>query len=99
MTVSHLEEFILVPKAYYNELIRKSESIPITKKSQMAEPKPETEYLTTEDLQQMLGVSRTTIKNWRDQKLLPYRKFGRKVLFTKDDVKKLERLKMGRKEQ
>ncbi len=96
MTQTNFEEFILVPKAYYNELLRLSDLKSSPVETTVAEVQPNAKYLTTDDVMEMLGVSRTTIKNWRDNKLLPYRKFGRSVRFTMEDVKKLEREKLGK---
>lgn len=54
-------------------------------------------YLTTEELAKYLGLSKSTLDNWRAQtterKLvgLPFKKFGRAVRYKKEDILEFER--------
>lgn len=44
------------------------------------------DYLTTEQVMDILGVSRQTIHNWTCARKLPYYKFGKTLRFKAQDI-------------
>jgi excisionase family DNA binding protein len=45
-------------------------------------------YLTKDQIAQVLGVTRRTVENWMNQRLLPHLKLGRTVRFDLEDVRR-----------
>jgi len=46
------------------------------------------DWLTTEDVMEMMNVSRRTVQNYRDKGKIPYSKEGRKILYPRKGVEK-----------
>jgi excisionase family DNA binding protein len=44
------------------------------------------DYITTDQLIEMLGVSRQTIHNWTSSKQITYYKFGKNLRFKRSDI-------------
>jgi excisionase family DNA binding protein len=53
-----------------------------------APPAAPTELLTIEQVCRMLNVSKTTLAEWRAAGILPYKKYGKRVLFELEAVLK-----------
>lgn len=57
----------------------------------------ESDYLTTEELAKYLGLSKSTLNNWRAQSTekkvigIPFKKFGRAIRYKKSDILEFER--------
>lgn len=86
----NLTEFILVPKASYEELLLRANNATIeVEQKQIEEPENEY-YFDTAEVMRLLNVSRMTLQNWRDKGLLPFRRFGRKIRYKKEDISALE---------
>ncbi len=83
-------DFIMVSRSHYEDLLLRANKV-IQNETERSNAILEQEsYYNTEEVMALLKVSRQTIKNWRDEGILPYRKFGRKVLFKTEDLEKLE---------
>ncbi len=85
-----MEDFIMVSRSYYEKLVLKANNVNQNPEPHIKQRVQSDYYYNTEEVMEMLKVSRPTIKNWRDAGILPYRKFGRKVRFKKEDIEKLE---------
>lgn len=44
------------------------------------------DWLTTEEVMEMMSVSRRTIQNYRDQGKIPYSQEGRKILYPREGI-------------
>lgn len=45
------------------------------------------DYLTTKEVQEMFGICKHTVMNWRNKNILPYIKInGRKFIYKKEDI-------------
>lgn len=55
----------------------------------LSKPEPSSEkYLTINEVAKLLNVSLPTIWAWRKEGKLPFKRIGRRVLFSKTDVEK-----------
>lgn len=52
------------------------------------------DWLSTEEVMEMLNVSRRTIQNYRDEGKIPYTQSGRKILYPLDGVEEFLRKNM-----
>lgn len=52
------------------------------------------DWLSTEEVMEMLNVSRRTIQNYRDEGKIPYTQSGRKILYPRDGVEDFLRRNM-----
>ena len=60
------------------------------KKINTAKEKNELELITDDEMQRRLGVSRTTLYNWRKEGTLPYLRIGKKLFYRwKEIINKL----------
>ena len=80
--------FVFLPAENYEELISKvygiAEYIEFLKKS-------DDRLITTDELLQHITISKRTLQNYRDRKVIRYIKKGRKILYSLNEV--LEDLK------
>ena len=49
------------------------------------------EWLTTDEVMEMMNVSRRTIQNYRDEAKIPYSKEGRKILYPREGIEQFLR--------
>ena len=47
------------------------------------------EFISDEELRERLGVSRTTLYNWRLNKSIPYKRIGKKLFYPWKEILKL----------
>jgi|LakMenE01Jun11ns_1017448.scaffolds.fasta_scaffold6119926_1 excisionase family DNA binding protein len=60
------------------------------KKINTAKEKNEQELITDDEMQRRLGVSRTTLYNWRKEGTIPYLRIGKKLFYRwKEIINKL----------
>ena len=52
------------------------------------------DWLSTEEVMEMLNVSRRTVQNYRDEGKIPYTQDGRKILYPRDGVEDFLRANM-----
>lgn len=52
------------------------------------------DWLSTEEVMEMLSVSRRTIQNYRDEGKIPYTQNGRKILYPRDGIEEFLRKNM-----
>ena len=50
---------------------------------------PKKEVYSNRDAMKFLGVSRSTLQRWRDDKILPFRKVNGTIMYTKSDLLKM----------
>ncbi len=87
----NLTEFVLVPKASYEELILKANNATRESEKLKKEVQKEEHYYDTAEVMRLLNVSRMTLQNWRDKGILPFRRFGRKIRYKIEDIAILEK--------
>lgn len=51
-------------------------------------------WLSTEEVMEMMNVSRRTVQNYRDEGKIPYTQDGRKILYPRDGVEDFLRANM-----
>lgn len=44
------------------------------------------DWIDNSDVMTKFNISKKTLQNWRDDGILPYSKFGRRILYHKDDI-------------
>jgi hypothetical protein len=47
------------------------------------------EFIGDEELRDRLGVSRTTLYNWRREGILPYKRIGNKIFYKWKDIQEI----------
>ncbi len=52
------------------------------------------DWLSTEEVMEMMNVSRRTVQNYRDEGKIPYTQDGRKILYPREGVEKFLRANM-----
>lgn len=52
------------------------------------------DWLSTEEVMEMMNVSRRTVQNYRDEGKIPYTQEGRKILYPRDGVEDFLRANM-----
>lgn len=46
------------------------------------------EFISDEDLRKRLGISRTTLYNWRRKQIIPYTRVGNKIFYPWKEIRK-----------
>lgn len=55
------------------------------------------QYITNEELLQLLSISRRTAQDWRDQGILPYAQFAKKIFYRLSDIERMFNEEFSRK--
>ncbi|WP_373147527.1 helix-turn-helix domain-containing protein [Bacteroides xylanisolvens] len=77
---------VLVPQSVLDELIQEVKAVKEICMNRFQENKTGEEWLSSEEVKSILGVSAKTWQKYRNEKRIPFSQFGRKIYVKKADL-------------
>ena len=85
--MENTQTMILIPKEDWDNLNRKVDTLMAMVKKRNYDELME-EWIDSEDARKILAVSRKTWQTYRDNRIIPFSQFGRKIYVKRGDLEK-----------
>ncbi|MCD8060421.1 MAG: helix-turn-helix domain-containing protein [Bacteroides fragilis] len=83
---NNITPVVLVPQSVLDELIQEVKAVKEICMNRFQENKNGEEWLSSEEVKSILGVSAKTWQKYRNEKRIPFSQFGRKIYVKKADL-------------
>ena len=84
--MNNINPVVLVPQSVLDELIQEVKAVKEICMNRFQENKNGEEWLSSEEVKSILGVSAKTWQKYRNERRIPFSQFGRKIYVRKTDL-------------